>query len=151
MPSNQADFHIQSPTPEKRWAYSLLRFVLGMIFCEHSFVRIITGIPRFANATTQHLSVGILPHGIIYSYACTIPVIEAILGILLTLGIFLRPTLVAGSLFMVSLTIGSASIQDWNVVGQQLVYSIVFFFLLFFAEYDAFSVDGLRRTSIKNK
>jgi thiosulfate dehydrogenase (quinone) large subunit len=143
VPLNQTDSHVQN----RKWAYSLLRFVLGMIFCEHSFVRIVTGLSRFANATTQHLSSGILPHGIIYSYACAIPVLEAILGILLVLGVFLRPTLIAGSLFMVSLTIGSASIQDWNIVGQQLVYSIVFFLLLFFMEYDCFSVDSLRRHS----
>jgi thiosulfate dehydrogenase [quinone] large subunit len=129
---------------EQQWAYSLLRLALGINFCGHGFVRIFHGIPTFAAATTHHLAGSLLPHRFVYAYSCAIPVIEAILGTLLVLGLFQRFALVAGSLFMITLTMGVTSIQDWSTAGAQLLYSFVFFALLFLVKYDAYSLDAIR-------
>jgi thiosulfate dehydrogenase [quinone] large subunit len=130
---------------EKQWAYALFRFALGVNFCGHGFVRIAHGIPTFAAATSSHLASSILPQGFVYLYACAIPVVEAVLGTLLVLGLFTRFALVAGALFMVTLTAGVTANQDWGTAGTQLLYSLVFFVLLFLAEYDALGIDASRR------
>jgi thiosulfate dehydrogenase [quinone] large subunit len=71
-------------------------------------------------------------------------VIEALLGVALILGVLTRATLVLGAIFMMGLTIGVTSNQQWDIAGQQLVYSVVFFVLLFLVEHNALSVDGWR-------
>jgi thiosulfate dehydrogenase [quinone] large subunit len=51
---------------------------------------------------------------------------------------------------MMALTIGVTSNQQWDVAGQQLLYSLVFFVLLFLNEFNEYSVDTFirrRRTS----
>jgi thiosulfate dehydrogenase [quinone] large subunit len=46
------------------------------------------------------------------------------------------------------LTIGVMANQQWDVASQQLLYSLVFFLLLFRLEYNQFSLDSaLRRTT----
>jgi thiosulfate dehydrogenase [quinone] large subunit len=46
---------------------------------------------------------------------------------------------------MMALTVGVTSNQQWDIAGQQLVYSVVFFVLLFLVEYNGLAVDGLMR------
>jgi hypothetical protein len=40
--------------------------------------------------------------------------------------------------------LGRGPQQDWPVAGLQLTYSIAFFLLLFFCEYNRFSLDAFR-------
>ena len=76
--------------------------------------------------------------------------LEAVLGLTLLLGVFTRISLVCGALFMMALTIGVTSNQQWDVASQQLVYSVVFFLLLFLIEHNALALDNyLRRSSIQ--
>jgi thiosulfate dehydrogenase [quinone] large subunit len=58
-----------------------------------------------------------------------------------------RWVLAAGAVFMMALTFGVTSNQQWDVAGQQLLYSLVFFLLLFYREWDEFGVDGWRGKS----
>ena len=74
-----------------------------------------------------------------------IPWIELALGAGLILGVLTRVVLVGGALFMMALTFGTTSNQQWDVAGQQLVYSAVFFGLLYLVEFNRLSVDGLAR------
>jgi thiosulfate dehydrogenase [quinone] large subunit len=53
-----------------------------------------------------------------------------------------RIALIGGALFMMALTVGVTSNQQWDVAGQQLVYSLVFFVLLFLVEYNRLAVDS---------
>ena len=66
------------------------------------------------------------------------------MGALLVVGLWTRPALLVGSLVMVALTWGVVLKQDWPVAGLQLTYSIAFFLLLFFCEYNRFSLDAFR-------
>ncbi len=65
------------------------------------------------------------------------------LGVALILGLLTRVALAGGAVFMMALTIGVTANQQWDVAGQQLVYSVVFFVLLFLAEHNRLSVDGM--------
>ena len=124
-------------------AYALLRLALGINFFGHGFFRILSGVGAFAAHTADNMAKGPLPHVLTLSFGYSIPFVEVTLGVLLIAGLATRVALVAGALFMVALTFGTTSIQNWSAAGDQLVYSLVFFVMLWFLEANLLSVDGL--------
>ncbi len=137
-------------TNNRRLAYALLRIAFGINFAGHGLIRIHNGVATFAQTTTEHLAKSPLPHGFTYAFSYAIPFLETILGLTLILGLFTRATLVCGALFMMALTIGVTSNQQWDIAGQQLVYSVVFFLLLYLIEHNALAVDTyLHHSSIQ--
>lgn len=116
---------------ERRWAYALLRLILGVNLLGHGVTRIYHGVPAFAAGLTAQMSSPLLPAPMVHAFALAIPWIELTLGILLTLALFTRATLTVAMLFMIVLTIGVTIRQDWPTAGFQLVYGFVIFALLF--------------------
>jgi thiosulfate dehydrogenase [quinone] large subunit len=134
----------------KSLAYALLRIAFGINFAGHGLVRIYNGVDAFATTTAEHLAKSPLPHSLTFGFSYVIPFLESILGLVLILGIFTRAALVCGAVFMMLLTIGVASNQQWDIASQQLIYSIVFFLLLYLIEHNALAVDNsLHRSSIQ--
>jgi thiosulfate dehydrogenase [quinone] large subunit len=129
---------------DKSLAYALLRVAFGVNFSMHGFIRIYNGLGSFASTTAEHMAKSPLPHGFVLGFSYAIPVIEVLLGVALILGLLTRVALVLGAVFMMGLTIGVATNQQWDIAGQQLVYSVVFFLLLFLVEHNALAADGLR-------
>jgi thiosulfate dehydrogenase [quinone] large subunit len=129
----------------KSLAYALLRIALGINFAGHGLIRIYNGVGTFASTTAEHLAKSPLPHGLTLSFSYAIPFVEAILGLTLILGIFTRAALICGAVFMMALTIGVTSNQQWDIAGQQLLYSVVFFLLLFFLDENTLSLDNALR------
>src|SRR6202040_3526994 len=117
-------------------AYVLLRIGLGVNFAGHGLIRIYNGVDAFAATTAEHLAKSPLPHSLVFGFSYAIPFLEAVLGLTLLLGVFTRISLFCGALFMMALPIGVPSNQQWNVASQQLVYSVVFFLLLFLIEHN---------------
>jgi thiosulfate dehydrogenase [quinone] large subunit len=133
---------------DRSLAYALLRISLGINFAGHGLIRIHNGVAAFAQTTTEHLAKSPLPPGLTYALSYAIPFIEAILGLTLILGVFTRISLATGAIFMMFLTIGVTANQQWDIAGQQLLYSVTFFLLLFLHEHNQFSLDtALRRTT----
>jgi thiosulfate dehydrogenase [quinone] large subunit len=131
-------------------AYALLRIAFGINFAGHGLIRIHNGVAAFAQSTAEHLAASPLPHTVAYAFSYAIPFLEAILGLTLILGVFTRIALVCGAVFMMGLTIGTTANQQWDVASQQLIYSIVFFLLLYLIEHNTLSIDHyLRRSSIQ--
>jgi thiosulfate dehydrogenase (quinone) large subunit len=126
----------------KSLAYALLRIAFGVNFAGHGLIRIYNGAGAFAATTTEHLAKSPLPHSLAFGFSYAIPFLEAILGLTLILGVFTRISLVCGAVFMMALTIGVTSNQQWDIAGQQLLYSVVFFLLLFFIEHNTVALDG---------
>ncbi len=126
---------------DKSLAYALLRITLGINFAGHGLIRIHNGVGAFAATTAEHLAKSALPHSLAFGFSYAIPVLEAILGLTLILGVFTRISLVCGAVFMMALTIGVASNQQWNIASQQLLYSVVFFLLLYLIEHNALAID----------
>jgi thiosulfate dehydrogenase (quinone) large subunit len=132
----------------RQLAYALLRIALGVNFAGHGLIRIHNGAATFAQTTAEHLAKSPLPQSLIYAFSYAIPFIEAILGLTLILGVFTRVSLIAGAVFMMTLTIGVTANQQWDLATQQLLYTVVFFVLLFLLEHNHFSLDtALRRTT----
>jgi thiosulfate dehydrogenase [quinone] large subunit len=129
---------------DRSLAYALLRVAFGVNFAVHGFIRIYSGIGAFAATTAEHMAKSPLPHGFVLGFSYAIPVIEALLGVALIFGVLTRIALVLGAVFMMGLTIGVGSNQQWDIAGQQLFYSFVFFVLLFTVEHNALAVDRLR-------
>jgi thiosulfate dehydrogenase (quinone) large subunit len=131
--------------PDKSLAYALLRIAFGVNFAGHGFIRIANGLGAFAHTTTEHLAKSPLPQSFVLGFAYCIPVIEALLGLGLIFGALTRLALIFGAIFMMALTAGVTSNQQWEIAGQQLLYSVVFFLLLFFREHNALAIDTITR------
>ena len=130
---------------EKELAYGLLRIAFGVNFLGHGLFRILSGVGAFAATTAEHMTKSPLPHGFVVGFGYGIPWIELLLGLGLIFGLLTRVVLVSGALFMMALTTGVTSNQQWDIAGQQLVYSLIFFLLLFLVEYNGVSLDGVLR------
>jgi thiosulfate dehydrogenase [quinone] large subunit len=136
--------------PDKSPAYALLRIAFGVNFAGHGLIRIYNGAGIFAQSTAEHLAKSPLPHSVTFAFSYAIPFFEAVLGLTLILGVFTRIALICGAVFMMVLTIGVTSNQQWDVAGQQLIYSAIFFVLLYLIEHNALAFDNyLHRPSIQ--
>jgi thiosulfate dehydrogenase [quinone] large subunit len=71
------------------------------------------------------------------------PFAESILGALLVIGLFTRWTLTLGGLLIAALVFGTGLRSDWPTVGVQMVYAIIYYFLLRNLADNHFSFDGL--------
>jgi thiosulfate dehydrogenase [quinone] large subunit len=132
---------------DKYLAYALLRIAFGVNFAGHGLIRIYNGVASFATTTAEHLAKSPLPQGLTYAFSYAIPFVEAILGLTLILGVFTRIALICGALFMMALTIGVTANQQWDVASQQLLYSVVFFLLLYLIEHNALALDNYLRST----
>ncbi len=108
-------------------AYAVLRLSFGMNIALHGVSRLMAGIPK-----------SMLP-----AFAYALPPVETTLGFLLVFGLFTRFTLIAGSLAMFSLVIGTNLAQDWVVSGLQLIYCFLYYYLLAYRDQNVYSVDAL--------
>ncbi|MGC8550288.1 MAG: MauE/DoxX family redox-associated membrane protein [Acidobacteriaceae bacterium] len=109
----------------------------------HGITRLWAGASIFAQHLVQQLTHSPLPEILIRSFGYALPWLEAGIGILILLGLATRPALIAGASLMVVLTFGSSFLQDWNVMGLQLIYAVVYFLLLIFIPNNHWSVDTL--------
>ena len=138
-------------TSHKRLAYALLRIAFGVNFLGHGLFRLLSGTGAFAHGMAEHMTKSPLPMPLVLGFGYAIPVIELLLGLGLILGLLTRYSLILGALFMMALTLGVTSNQQWDVAGQQLLYSLIFFVLLFVAEHNSLALDTLlaRRRSVQ--
>lgn len=127
---------------DQRIAYALLRVVAGLNLTMHGVSRMLAGPGTFAGKLVEQFAHAPLPGWSIWSFGMALPAIEALLGLLLLLGLRTRAALIGLSLLMVVLTFGSALVQDWPAAGLQLTYALVFSTLLFLLPYNGWSLDA---------
>ena len=131
-----SDLTVTHPTAEHRQAYLLLRLFTGVDFFCHGFARIFTGthISGFAQGMVKSMAAAPLPTSLTLATGYSVPPVELLIGILLLLGTFTRFALTLAFLLMLILVFGVGMKQDWAVAGQQLLYALVLFVLLFARE-----------------
>jgi len=127
---------------DQRLAYALLRMVVGLNLLMHGVSRLLAGTGTFADKLAGQFAHAPLPVWSVWSFGMALPAMEALLGLLLLIGLRTRAALIAGSLLIMVLTFGSALVQDWPAAGLQLTYALVYSVLLFLLRYNGWSLDA---------
>jgi thiosulfate dehydrogenase [quinone] large subunit len=130
---------------DQRLAYALLRIVLGVNVMMHGISRMLIGPGVFASKLVGQFAHAPLPVWSIWSFGMVLPAVEALLGLLLLIGLRTRAALVAGALLIMVLTFGSALVENWSATAIQLSYALVYSVLLFQLRYNGWSVDAWMR------
>jgi thiosulfate dehydrogenase [quinone] large subunit len=124
-------------------AYGMLRATLGVNICIHGISRLLVGPSSFAGTLVPMFDKTFLPAWSVYGFGLVLPWTEALLGLLLLIGLRTRIALLGGSLLILTLTFGSTLRQDWNGAGLQLIYAGVYAVLLAFLDRNFYSLDTL--------
>lgn len=132
---------------DRRLAYALLRFILGINILLHGLVRL-PDLAGFAEGMVSNFEDTILPGPFVRVFAYALVFAEAVVGALIMVGWLTRWALVAGLLLMAALVFGTALQQNWGTLGTQMLYVLIYFVLLFLREYDAFGVDTRRPAAV---
>jgi thiosulfate dehydrogenase [quinone] large subunit len=131
---------------DRKMAYALLRATTGLNISLHGFTRIfIGGMPAFFNYMLGQFKDTALPVWQVHAFASVLPYVELVMGALLLVGLWTRWMSALGALIMMALVFGTSFRSDWNLVFLQMFYSFLYFLLLFYRKYDAWSVDALLR------
>jgi thiosulfate dehydrogenase (quinone) large subunit len=126
-------------------AHLLLRLLIGVNFFNHGIVRI-GNIPGFVEQTVKTLAGSYFPEPLIRLNSYLVPIIELVVGILITVGFSTRIALIVTSGLMIMLMMGVTSAQKWDIASSQFIYGIVLFILLATCRYNWYSIDSwLRR------
>jgi thiosulfate dehydrogenase (quinone) large subunit len=124
-------------------AYALLRVALGLDIFLHGVVRWAGGLRHFADPLVIAFQKTPLPHWSVLDFGYVLPIIEAVLGAAILIGFQTRRALIAGGVLMFVLIFGSSLRQDWQIVGLQLIYSLVYAILLAAHNFNRFGIDRL--------
>jgi thiosulfate dehydrogenase (quinone) large subunit len=134
-------------TTDRNLAYAFLRIFLGINIAVHGASRIYSGVAAFATELVSQFAKTPLPSPLVYFFGVSLPFGEAVIGVLIFLGLWSRLAYCAGFLLMIALTFGSTLRQDWTAAGWQLLYAFAYAVLLAFREHNRYSVDGARTKS----
>lgn len=123
--------------------YFAFRVTLGVNFLMHGLVRIFGDWDGFVHGyILKTFKDTILPEWMLFPYAWSLPVAEAIIGAFLIVGLLTKWNLLAGSLVMTSLVFGMCLVQNWSAVGSQMIYALCFFILMYTIHLNHISVDA---------
>jgi thiosulfate dehydrogenase [quinone] large subunit len=84
-----------------------------------------------------------LPAWLVYAFGLSLPWAEALLGLLVFIGLRTRAALIGGALLMLILTFGTTLRQDWQNAELQLIYAAVYAALLAGRHNDLYSLDAV--------
>ena len=126
---------------DRRIAYALLRIVFGVNIFFHGVSRLAGDHAAFLAYLSQQMAKAPLPKWMLPPFAAALPWTEAIIGLLLLLGLFTRFASVAGSLVMIALMAGITLAQNWDVAGIQLIYCAIYYVLLTHRSRNFYSLD----------
>jgi thiosulfate dehydrogenase (quinone) large subunit len=134
-------------TMDRDLAYALLRVFLGVNIAIHGASRIYSGVSVFATEQVAQFAKTPLPSHVVYLFSVTLPFVEALIGVLIFVGLWSRLFYSVGFVLIISLTFGSTLRQDWTAAGWQLLYAFAYAALLALREHNRYSLDGARRKS----
>jgi thiosulfate dehydrogenase [quinone] large subunit len=99
----------------------------------------------FAQGMVRDFSVTMLPAALVQGFAVVLPFAELTIGALLIVGLWQRAVLSAGILLMLALVIGTALLQRWDTLTQQMIYVLLYAALLATRSWDRWSLDARLR------
>ncbi len=127
---------------DRRLAYLMLRFTLGLSILMHGLVRL-PHLSAFADGLVKFFAETPLPAAIVRPFAVSLVFVETIVGLLILLGLGTRWSLLLGALTMAALVFGTALRSDWNTLAIQMLYASIYAALIATREYSAYSLDIL--------
>jgi len=133
---------------DRQMGFALLRFILGINMLGRVIVRI-PDLNSFAGGMADNFADTFLPGSFVFIYAYVIVFTEAVIGILLILGLKTRWALVTMGILLITLTFGILMQQNFGTAANIMIYAIGVAFLLFNTRYDHFGID--RGFSISHK
>ncbi len=130
---------------DRKLAYLMLRFTLGLSILMHGLVRL-PHLNAFADGLVKSFAETPLPAAIVRPFAVGLVFVEAIVGLLTLLGLWTRWSLLLGALTMAALVFGTALRSDWDTLAIQMLYALIYAALIATREYNTYSVDGVIRS-----
>ncbi|MFN2532334.1 MAG: YceI family protein [Pyrinomonadaceae bacterium] len=123
-------------------SYGLLRITFGVMFLFFGIGKFMGGLGNFAGGMNQHFS-GKLPSALVLPFSYALPFVEVTVGTLILLGLFTTFALFVSGLLFVVLTFGTVMLGDAPTIAHNVQYALINFVLLWFVEFNAFSLDRL--------
>ncbi len=122
--------------------FTTLRLAIGTSMLIHGVARL-PKVSAFTEATVKMFSSAPLPAFAVAAFARSTPVVELLIGLSVSFGLATRLGLTLGGAWMVALIFGSTLIEKYDLVGIQLIYSLVFFHLLQNLQQNMLSLDRM--------
>ncbi|HMD32906.1 MAG TPA: DoxX family protein [Candidatus Acidoferrales bacterium] len=122
-------------------AFAILRIMLGLNIFMHGVSRILSGQATFVASMTKMFQDTILPVAIVVPFGYALPWLEAVIGLLILIGLRTREALVSGAVLMLVLTFGTVLRQDWNAAAIQLFYCAIYAALIANVHHNKLAVD----------
>ena len=127
-------------------AFVLGRLLLGVNFFVHGLVRI-PKLVGFRAGLLKEFAAAPLPPALVSLFATVLPFVEGSIGVLLLLGLFTRPALVAAMLVIISLVFGSSLLENWSTVGDQMLYGLFILTLILHLQRNRLCLDAVSPSS----
>ena len=141
---NDQKNHISLKPQDIAIAYLLLRILIGVNYFNHGFTRIFD-IPGFAEGIVEQLQDSYFPEFMVRINSYLVPPVELIVGVLITIGLATRASLIATFILMIILKLGVTSVQNWGAATSMLSYALVLFILLAGHSFNIYSIDHWRK------
>ncbi|SHM78356.1 thiosulfate dehydrogenase [quinone] large subunit [Chitinophaga jiangningensis] len=122
--------------------YLLLRLAVAASMFGHGLVRL-PKLNGFSSWMVGSFEKSMLPSAMVVPFSYILPIAEFIVGLLLLLGLFTKPALIAGALVMTALIFGSCMVENWDWIPSQLIHVAFFAALLQYISSNAWALDNL--------
>lgn len=123
-------------------SFLFLRLAVAISMFGHGLVRL-PKLTAFSNWMVGSFENSMLPKIIVTPFSYLLPIAEFTIGFLLLLGLFTKPSLIAGAIVMLALLFGTSMIENWEAIPSQLIHISLFALLLHFADYNSWAIDTL--------
>jgi len=123
-------------------SFLLLRLAIAISMFGHGLVRL-PKLTAFSNWMIGSFENSMLPKFIVTPFSYILPIAEFVIGLLLLLGLFTKPSLIAGGFVMLALLFGTSMIENWEAIPSQLIHVAFFALLLHFIDHNSWAIDIL--------
>jgi thiosulfate dehydrogenase [quinone] large subunit len=121
-------------------SFLLLRLGIGISMFGHGLVRL-PKLAEFSKWMVNSFEKSLLPSAIVTPFSYTLPILEFGIGTLLILGLLTKQALLAGSIVMLLLLLGTTLIENWEALPSQLIHLVFFAILIQFISSNTWSLD----------
>jgi thiosulfate dehydrogenase [quinone] large subunit len=121
-------------------SFLLLRLGIGISMFGHGLVRL-PKLAGFSQWMVTSFEKSLLPNAIVTPFSYALPILEFGIGTLLILGLLTKQALLAGSIVMLLLLLGTTLIENWEALPSQLIHLVFFAILIQFISSNTWSLD----------